>query len=217
MKRRGFTLLEVLVAVAILGLGLSVILSSQVGLFAGVSHSKNLGFATNLSKCKMSELEIKLLKDGYPIADESESGPCCEDEDDAAYACTWKIERVELPQPPLTDSSDPLAALAERDGGLGAVGAMADLQTNGTDALKGGVGMDAVVGMFAESGGMGADGIAGLAMSMVYPDLKPMLEASIRKLTVEVTWKEGSQEKKFVVVQYVTNPMQGLPDVDAGT
>jgi general secretion pathway protein I len=215
MSRRGFTLLEVLVAVSILGLGLSVILSSQVGLFAGVAHSKDLGFATNLAKCRMSELEVDLVKNGYPLDDESETGHCCEDEDDSGYKCSWKIERVELPQPPMTDSNDPLTALTERDGGLGAIGAMADLQKDGADALKGGNGIEGITGMFAQSGGFGSDALASMAMALVYPGLKPMLEASIRKLTVTVAWKQGHKAQEFSVIQYVTNPMQGNLDTDA--
>jgi hypothetical protein len=36
-----------------------------------------------------------------------------------------------------------------------------------------------------------------------------MLEASIRKVTVTVRWKEGRNERDYSVVQYVTDPMQG--------
>jgi hypothetical protein len=44
---------------------------------------------------------------------------------------------------------------------------------------------------------------------MVYPQLKGMLEASIRKVTVKVYWKDGSTERDLSVTQYVTNPQQG--------
>ena len=57
--------------------------------------------------------------------------------------------------------------------------------------------------------------MAPLVMSLVYPDLKPMLEASIRKVTVKVLWKEGSKERSFDLVQYVTNPQQGGLDPNA--
>src|SRR6185369_4778203 len=40
----------------------------------------------------------------------------------------------------------------------------------------------------------GVDGIATMAMTMVYPTLKPMLEASIRKAMVSVHWHEGIKE-----------------------
>jgi len=46
-------------------------------------------------------------------------------------------------------------------------------------------------------------------MGFVYPFLKPMMEASIRKLTVVVRWKEGSTVKEFQLLQYVTNPSNG--------
>jgi len=36
-----------------------------------------------------------------------------------------------------------------------------------------------------------------------------MLEASIRKVTVQVLWKDGSTERDLTVVQYLTNPQQG--------
>jgi general secretion pathway protein I len=204
---RGFTLLEVLVAVAILGLGLTVILSSQVGLFAGVSRSRNLGFAANLARCRMSEVEVDLLKDGYPIIDQSEDGHCCEDESDSTFSCSWKIETVELPDPPL-GSEDPLGLLMGGDGGLGPLGAIEELKNSGPGALTG-EGTSGLTEMFASQGGVGAEGIAAFAMTAVYPALKPMLEASIRKVTVTVHWKEGKKDRDLTVIQYVTNPMQG--------
>ena len=208
---RGFTLLEVLVAIAILGLGLTVILSSQVGLFAGVSHSRYLSFATNLARCRMSEVETDLLKDGYPIIDQYESGPCCEDEKHPDFSCSWKIETVELPDPPLADFEDGLLA---EDGGLGGpLGALAELQTGGPGMLAGDAGVSDLAGYLGESvGDAGVQGIASMFMSMVYPQLKPMLEASIRKVTVTVSWKEGNNDRELVVVQYVTNPMLQAPE-----
>lgn len=48
-----------------------------------------------------------------------------------------------------------------------------------------------------------------MAMTLVYPNLKPMLEASIRKVTVAVKWQDGDKERDISIVQYVTNPLQG--------
>jgi hypothetical protein len=73
----------------------------------------------------------------------------------------------------------------------------------------------------AMPGGLGAPGmpsvssLAPMVMSMVYPTLKPMLEASIRKITVTVEWQGGGKGKNLEVVQYVTNPMQGGLDPNA--
>src|ERR1700753_299171 len=96
-SQRAFTLLEVLVAIAILGLGLTVILGSQVGLFTNAARGEHLTIATNLVRCKMSEIEVKLLTYGYQLTDETDEGPCCAgEEDDSVYRCSWKVERVTL-------------------------------------------------------------------------------------------------------------------------
>jgi general secretion pathway protein I len=54
-----------------------------------------------------------------------------------------------------------------------------------------------------------------MVMSLVYPTLKPMLEASIRKITVTVEWQNGGKGKSIEVVEFVTNPMQGGLDPNA--
>jgi general secretion pathway protein I len=214
--RRGFTLLEVLVAIAILGLGLTMILSSQVGLFSGASRGEHFTIATNLARCKMSEVELKLLKDGYPVTDEKDEGSCCGDDGEPGYTCAWKIERIELPEPSEmldggSDSSDPsqspfaalekLGVMPGSDGKQGASSGPAPSLQNIAETV-------------GESS-MGA-GLGPMVMGMVYPSLKPMLEASIRKLTVAVEWKEGSNKREFLVTQYVTDPQQGELDGDAG-
>ena len=69
--------------------------------------------------------------------------------------------------------------------------------------------------MFGEGMSGGVQGIASMAMTLVYPQLKPMLEASLRKVTVSVLWKEGRKERDLTAVQYVASPMQGAIDPDA--
>jgi general secretion pathway protein I len=63
--------------------------------------------------------------------------------------------------------------------------------------------------------GMGASSLAPLVMMLVYPTLKPMLEASIRKVTVKVQWDQGTATRDLEIVQLVTNPMQGGLDPNA--
>jgi len=46
-----------------------------------------------------------------------------------------------------------------------------------------------------------------MVMGIVYPSMKPMYEASIRKVTVKVKWKEGALDRELELVQYVTNPV----------
>jgi general secretion pathway protein I len=204
-SRRGFTLLEVLVAIAILGLGLTVILSSQVGLFSSSQRAGNLSVAVGLARCRMLETELELAQNGYPLIDQDDDGSCCEDEDEGSYRCSWKIERVELPQP--TD----LATMAgEGDqGGLGPLGALADIQQSKGASLGETPSLGSLAGVMSEASAGGTQAMAPLVMGLVYPDLKPMLEASIRKLTVVIKWQEGKNERELAVTQFVTNPMQG--------
>lgn len=216
-QQRGFTLLEVLVAIAILGLGLTVILGSQVGLFTNAARGEHLTVATNLARCKMGEIEVKLLSLGYQLTDEHDEGKCCEGEEDDSYRCVWKIERVTLPELPLS-GTDGGTNNPGGDGGLdlGAISMLTGLNKPGGQQL----GDKVKPGDLAQtlSAAPNPMGLAPMMMSMVYPTLKPMLEASIRKVTVTVQYKEGKFERELVVTQYVTNPQQGqlLPGVGTG-
>src|SRR5262245_24081047 len=93
---QGFTLLEIMVAVAILGLGLTAILSAQAGAFASSASARRMSLATGLVRCKMSEIEELLLREGFQELDQNDSGPCCNDEDTPNMRCSWKIEKLEL-------------------------------------------------------------------------------------------------------------------------
>ena len=61
----------------------------------------------------------------------------------------------------------------------------------------------------AGPGGSGAEGLLGMVMGFLYPSIKPMYEASIRRVTVTVRWKEGPNERELPITQYVTNPQRG--------
>ncbi|HTM44493.1 MAG TPA: prepilin-type N-terminal cleavage/methylation domain-containing protein [Polyangiaceae bacterium] len=226
----GFTLLEVMVAIAILGLGLTTILSTQVGLFANSSHAAQLSVATGLVRCKMSEVEEKLLREGFPVIDENDSGDCCEDSVQRDFTCKWKIETVLLPNPPDNDVLDPSKEDLDKgpsSDNLGALGALSQIQNSEgavlgehadlnsvSSILSGGDLANSPLGGAAAMGGVGA--MAPMVMGMVYPELKGMLEASIRKVTVEIDWREGSKDRDLKVVQILTNPTQGgiNPELD---
>jgi general secretion pathway protein I len=210
VKRRGFTLLEVLVAIAILGLALTVILSSQVGLFSGAQRARYLTVATTLVRCKMSEVEAKLLKEGYQLTDVNEEGPCCEEEESPGYHCAWKVEKIELPD--MAEMGDGGAGFGGGDGG-GPLSSLLDLKN--TLDLDAGIGALTNLGGSFGEGGVG--GLGPLLMGFVYPSLKPMLEASIRKVTVSVTWKEGSLDRNLDVTEFVTDPQQGGLNPNAAT
>lgn len=218
---RGFTLLEVLVAVAILGMGLTAIMSSQAGTVADSKRGHNLTLATAAGRCKMTELEATIAKDGFQELDVSETGPCCDGEL-GPMQCAWRIEKPTLPEPAYGD----LNLDTDIGGGqLGALGTLAQSEQNGT--FEPGAGASAVAqaltgasadgGVPAAPGVEGApaaaSGIVGTVMQMVYPDLKAILETSSRKVTVEVRWTEGITERSYELVQWVTIPRPPPPDL----
>ena len=228
MNRRAFSLLEVMVAVAILGLGLTVILSAQAGLFASATRAKNETVAIGMVRCKMGEIEEELLRMGYQEDDVVDEGQCCEDETPNRVRCKWRIDRVELPDPLSFGDSNPAGSGSSLDlstpttdlssltsGGLsgaGPLGVLAGLGAGNGGGLGSNGSADGLSSLASSLGESASGGVAGLApmvMSIVYPSLKPMLEASIRKITVVVYWKEGSIDRELSVVQYVTNPMRG--------
>lgn len=210
---RGFSLLEVMVAVAILGLVLTVVLSAQGGLAASNRSAANLGLSSNLGRCKMTEVEEKLLKMGYPEIDVNDTDvSCCEDLDQDGFRCDVKVEKVELPPLDKTsgDGGSPFGAPSGSGDPLGGlVNPAGDGKLNlNLDAGAGGL---ASVGQqigqqFGGAGG--ASGLMSMVMGIVYPSLKPMLEASIRRIQVMVRWKEGPNAKEFALVQYVTQPQR---------
>jgi general secretion pathway protein I len=222
-RRRGFSLLEVLMAVALFGAVVTTILSAQASLVAGDRTALNMSQAIELGRCKMSELEEKQLKLGFPEIEEKDTSPyCCDDKEVTGFNCAWQVERVLLPQPQQLGGDAGLGSIL--GGGLGLdAGAMGTGLTSqigspmGNMAVNplGGATLDLDAGLQnigqslqSSFGGAGVSGLLTLVFSLVYPSLKPLLETAIRKVTVTVNWKEGVNKRDFVLTQYITNPSQ---------
>jgi len=199
---RAFTLLEVLVAVAILGLGLTAILSAQFSAVAGVSHARYINMAVGLARCKMTEVEDKLRVDGFQELDQQDSGACCEGDDGNVFTCSWSVEKPTFPPPDFGElnldaklDQSPLGKIAET-------------------AETGGVMMPGADGKAPDLSSLAAGGVGGVAqlvMSLVYPDLKALFESSTRRITIIVGWHEGSSERDLTLVQWVTQPQPPPP------
>jgi general secretion pathway protein I len=199
---RGFTLLEVMVAVAILGLGLTAILSAQAGAFASAAHTRNLSAAVGLARCKMSEVEEEKLRDGFQELDENETGPCCGDDETPGMRCAWRVEKPQLPEPKfgdldlqsgldLTTPTGPLAGLAGGTAGQG-------LPADGTPG-------DVASALGAAGGAFDMSGITSMLMGLVYPNVKTIFDASARRVTVSVLWREGNKEQSLEISQWITS------------
>lgn len=210
-----------MVAVAILGLGLTTIFAAQAGAFASAGHARNISLATGLVRCKMSEVEQTLKKDGFQELDQNESGPCCDGEEDRKFSCAWSVEKLELPEEQLGQ--------LDLDSGLDLSGDSASGAKAGPDLLEAGAavsgtGAAGVFGLLAkgkaggqsdigevasslagEEGSGGIDGIASFVMGLVYPDLRTAFIEGTRRVTVTISWTEGSREHSIDVSQWIVD------------
>ncbi|MCL2778554.1 MAG: prepilin-type N-terminal cleavage/methylation domain-containing protein [Polyangiaceae bacterium] len=214
--RRGFSLLEVMVAVAILGLTLTVILSAQGGLAASNRAAANMGMASTLGRCKMTEIEQKLLTFGLPETDQiDQEVACCNDVKREGFLCDARVEKVELPNFQSGNSLGDGGALIMPGGDGGSELPLGALTAN--PAGDAGLNLDVDGGLAGVGtqltqqfgGGMGAEGLMSMVMGFLYPSIKPMFEASIRRVTVTVKWKEGITNRELPLIQYLTNPQRG--------
>lgn len=198
-----------MVAIAILGLTLTVILSAQGGLAASNRSAANMGVAVHLARCKMTETEEQLLKLGYQETDQIDTDvECCEGATPEGFRCDVKVERIELPN---MDTGNSLG-----DGGA-LIGANTSMM--GPNNVAGGPGLNLNVDagiqdlgtqlMTQFGGNAGAEGLLSMVMGMLYPSIKPMYEASIRRISVTVKWKEGPNQRELPLTQFVTNPQRG--------
>ncbi len=224
LQPRGFTLLEVMVAVAILGLGLTAILSAQAGAFASANHGRNISVSVGLLRCKMTELEEHHLKEGFQETDETGSGPCCEGDETANMKCSWITEKPQLPEAKFGELNldSMLGGSSGTAGGPGLGGAIG-LLTGGSPGSAPPIDPGSGVGDIsktlasanagdpsalagAAAGGVG--GIASMVMGLVYPSLKLIFEASTRRVTVTLTWREGPKSFNTNLVQWLASPQR---------
>ena len=204
-QQSGFTLLEVMVAIAILALSLTAIFSSEAGAIKMAHRSRKMGMATLLARCKMGEIEEQVAKEGLPALFDSGSDECCEEGELEGFECEWEIAPVVMPETMFPTGEE------EGEEGAGAdpmskIGAAMGIDPSNPQAAAN---MDP--SQLLSGGGMG--GLASMALSYVYPVLKPSFESQIRRATVTVHWKEGDVGHEFDVTQYmVADQPLAMPD-----
>ena len=128
----GFTLLEVMVAMAILGMSLTSLLSSQITSLRAMRYAHSLSAAAFLAEFQLHEIEWELEQDGWPSNDVEFDGEFSDqDWPDMEYHCL--VDFIELPEWSQIQGA--------QDEGEAASGATDDGMTDTGDAAVGAFGM----------------------------------------------------------------------------
>ena len=124
-KTDGFTLLEVVIALAILALQISVLLQVQASSLARAAKTRDMTIATMLARAKLMDIEIELQREGFVSGEHSDTGNFS---DEGHPEIRWESRVVELQldlslMNQICGLSGEEGAQTECDGLLGALGA----------------------------------------------------------------------------------------------
>ncbi|MBC7975635.1 MAG: prepilin-type N-terminal cleavage/methylation domain-containing protein, partial [Myxococcales bacterium] len=163
---RGFTLLEVMLGLALLGLGLTVLIKSAANSIFSARQAHMMGVVTDLSRGKMYEIEEILLKDGFSDTEVHEDDKTFEEEGWPGVHYSFKVEEVELPGweqlQALSKSHAEAGSAAGSGGGSGGKGALTDPLGSGAGGEElGGFANSALGGMLSQFGGFGGGAAGG--------------------------------------------------------
>lgn len=202
--KRGFTLLEVMIALALLGLGMVVLIKSAAGNIMSTEDAHMMGIVTDLARGKMYDIEEILLKDGFTDTSQSqESEQCFEDEGWPNICYSYKVEEPKMP------TFEQMQAAAEKQAekaakeAAGSAGSALGSNTAVEDGMFGGM-----LGMLGAFGGGKQDIDAaqgGAFIQSQFAMIQDILKVSVRKVTLTVKWKTLGRDRDMKVVAFFTD------------
>jgi general secretion pathway protein I len=184
----GFTLLEVMISLAILGAALVVLLRLSTSDIRASHRAKLLTIATGLARAKMLDLEEELLRTGFQETAEEMEGDFSE-EGQPRFTFAALVEKVELP-----DAAELAAGMeGEDEKPAGSTPPPSPLDEKNQENLLGLAGG-------SSSGALGAG-----MVQLYFPLVRPVLENAIRKVSLEVRWKIGGEQDSLKVIAFFTD------------
>ncbi len=196
--RRGFTLLEVMISLAILAVALVAISSLNGGAVAMHAYGRRATEATLLLRGKMLDVEDDLQKKGFSDFDDEQHGTF---EDEGAPDYSWSAEILK-PDVEL-DPAQLLGMLGvggdknatQQQGGIaGAASALAKQLGGDKSALQGLQGGGAAAMLGGPLGGV----LQGQAKTFI-----ETLKKSVREIRLTVSWQDGKQKHDVSASQIV--------------
>jgi general secretion pathway protein I len=201
MRKRGFTLLEVMISLAILAVSLVALSGLNGGAVNMEAYARRATEATLLLRSKMNDVEEELHKDGFSDFDDEKHGSF-EEEGGPDYA--W---RAEILKPDVQlDASQLLGIMglspnkpAGSSSGSSSMGPgpSSSTLTQGLAGAAAGMGMKAQGGAAAAlAGGPLAGILQGQATGFI-----ETLKKSVREVRITVSWRDGKEERTISASQ----------------
>lgn len=191
--QRGFTLLEVMVAMSILALALVATAGTNANSFQASNYARRITVATLLARSKMLDVELELQDDGFSENDKEDDGDFSE-EGFAELKWHVTIRKVEVD-------------IGQLLGGFLGGEVSAESLPNQMQTLM--AGMNG--GEAPEAGDEAAGGsemmkmLGGGQMEIMFKQVGETLSDAIREITLEISWgRKGIDEENVKFVQYVT-------------
>lgn len=213
-RTRGFTLLEVVVAMAILSVSLMAILAINSQAIYTHVYAKKLTVATLLARSKMVDLEQKLYDQGLNGDDEEDAGDF---NDEGWPSYKWR-SKIIVPKTNGLSPEQLFGALFNlpmgdgkegKDGSGGLASLMSGLFGAGGKGGAAGAAGGAAAAAAAAGGGQNAMAaalgpMAGVAQ-MQFTQMVDQLQKSVREVHLTVTWKEGNITESLDLVTHVVS------------
>ena len=206
-RQRGFTLLEVMISLAILSVSLVAILELNSGAIRTHNYAKHLTVATLLARSKMVDIEEALYaEEALPEFDKTMEGDF---EEEGFPKFSW---RAEIVKPDLDLDTEALTGLVAKSLGL-------DPETLGEEGegLGGllGSGPGGASDVSSLLGGAASGGLSGLIQGQL-TQLVTVLEDSVREVRLTIRWKDITGESELTVVTHIVRlEGQAAPGTEA--
>ena len=204
LARRGFSLLEVMIALGILTISLVILVQSQSDAVAMTREAERVLVASDLAKLKMSEAMLRLEEEGFQSSEVVEFGEFDDLGDELTnlefgreyedYHWEYTITEIDIQL-----AGDLMSMVSEMDGDGGLGGLLGGAGIPGDAASLGG-------------GAGGAGAAAGMLGSFLQPQmLTEMVGPYIRMVVVRVWWGESSEQAEedgtqVTIATHVANP-----------
>ena len=195
--QRAFTLLEVVVALGILGVVLVSLLQISSTAAISQSYARTLTAATLLARSKMVDVEHKLQKDGFPATDEEDSGNFAEE---GWPAYSWTVQ-ILTPKTENLSAEQLLASFTglPLDQGMDAGSLFSGLMPGGAAASSSSSSNSAFASLLGP-------------MQTQFAQMVQTLTKQVREIRLTIHWTHRGRPESFEIKTHVlSQPVSAMP------